>query len=322
MIDLHLARVGITVSTSARETNSTDASLAAITQALEELARADQSGSQPEDQKYRQIGAVSSPSVEPDEVSSGRRLAFGKTATWSLIGLLAIVCIGATAFTWRTDGRTAGSTPTPLEAPPAPISAAAMAKEPITTQAISSIAAARRIDKSPEQPAVHPQAATKPAEPAASFPPGMTQKIQILEGRLTGLAQEIEQIKADQARQARESSELQGTVGETQEKLVLRIQELASEVKAAEEKAAQDRLTAAEQLRVNQELSAKLGEQLKASQEQIDHQKSGTQRRVARLAPPQSQPSNAAVIRKPAPKPQSPQAGVLPAPSSRPPQAR
>jgi len=63
-------------------------------------------------------------------------------------------------------------------------------------------------------------------------------------------------------------------------------------------------------------------EQLKASQEQIGRQKSGTQRRVARLAPSQPQPSNAPVIRKPAPKPLSPQAGVPPAPGSRPPQTR
>jgi hypothetical protein len=320
MIDLHLAREGIPVSTSARETNSTDATLAAIKQALEQFARVDESRSRPEDQISRLIEPASSPSVETDEVSSGRRLRLGKAAVW--IGFLAIVCVGAIIFAWRiSDGRSARSTATLLEAPPAPTSATAMAKEPITTQAISSIAATR-IDKSPEQPTVQPQAATKPAEPAVSIPPELTQKIQMLEVRLTGLAQGIEQIRTDQARLARESSELQGTVREMQEKLFLRVQELASEVKATEEKAAQDRLTAAEQLRVNQEQLARIGEQLRASQEQIDHRKSGTQRRVARLAPPQPQPSNAPVIRKPAPKPQAPQAGVLPAQSSRPSQAR
>src|SRR5689334_11818823 len=237
------------VSTSARETDSTDATLAAITQALKEFARADESRSRPEDQKFRQIEAASSPSVGPDEVSPGRRLARGKAAVW--ISVLAIVCVGAIIFVWRNlDGRTANSTTIPVEAAPAPapISAAAMAKEPATTQAISSIAATR-IDKSPEQPSVQPQAATRPPEPAVSIPAEMTQNIQMLESRLTGLAQGIEQIRTDQARLARESSDHQGTLKDMQEKLVLRIQELASELKAVEEKAAQDRLTAAEQLR-------------------------------------------------------------------------
>jgi hypothetical protein len=307
------------VSTSARETDSTDATLAALTEALKEFARGDESRLRPEDQKFRQIETATSPPVATEAVSSGRRLGLGKAAMW--IGVLATVCVGAAIFAWRNlDGRATKSTSMPPETT-APISAAAIAKEPTTTQAISTMAATR-IDKSPEPPAVQPQAATKLAEPAVPVSAEMTQKFKMLEGRLTDLAQGIEQIRTDQARLARESSELQGTLRDAQEKLVLRIQELASQVKAVEENAAQDRLTAAEQLRVSQEQLARIGEQLKASQEQIDRQKSGTQRRVAKLAPPQPQPPNAPVIRRPAPKPQPAQAGVSPAPSSRPPQTR
>lgn len=239
----------------------------------------------------------------------------GKAAGW--IGVLAIACVVAIIFALRIlDRGTAKLTPMAPETPPAPIAAATMAKEPITTQAISSIAPAK-IDGNPEQPAAQPRAAAVLEEPATSVPAEVNQKFQILEDRLTGLKQGIEQIKSDQARLARESSEHQGKLEEMQEKLVLRVQELASALKAVEEKAAQDRLTAAEQLRASQEHLAGISAQLKASQEQI-RQKNGTQRRIARLAPPQPKPSNVPAAGKPAPRPLTPQAGASPAPGSRP----
>jgi hypothetical protein len=235
----------------------------------------------------------------------------GKTTRW--IGVIAIACVGAIIFALRIlDGDIAKSTSMAPETPPAPIAAATMAKEPITIQAISSIAAAK-IDENPEPTTVPPGAAPQLVEPAASVPAEMTQKFQMLEDRLTGLTRGIEQIKSDQARR----SEHQGKLEEMQEKLVLRVQELASALKAVEEKAAQDRLTAAEQLRASQEQLAGISAQLKASQEQIDRQKNGTQRRIARLAPPQPKPSNAPAAGKPAPRPLAPQAGASPAQGSR-----
>ena len=140
---------------------------------------------------------------------------------------------------------------------------------------------------------------------------------------MINLEQGIEQIKNDQAKLARENSDLLGSLKEAQEKLVLRVQEFASEAKAAEEKAARDRLTAAEQVRDNQEQLVKIGEQLKAGQDQIDQMKSAAQRRVSKLVSPQPQPSNApAATPKPAPKLPPQQSGISPAQSSRQPQTR
>jgi len=305
------------MSTSARKTGSTDArdaALAAIAQAIEELSRPDERRSPPENPEAGQTGAAGSLSVEPDVVSPGRRLAFGRAAVWILLGLIAIIFAGVIILAWPiSDSRTPKSSAVPLESATAAV-AAAVKNEPVTTQAILSVVATR-IDKSLEQPAVQPQIA--PAEPVVSVPSEMTQRIEALERRLTNPEQGIEQIKADQARLARESSEHLGFLREMQQKLILRVQEFDSAVKAAEEKAAQDRLTAAEQFRANQEQLARIGEQLKANQEQIDRQKGVTQRRVARLGLSQPQPPDAPAMRKPAPKPRSPQVGVSPSQSSR-----
>jgi hypothetical protein len=138
---------------------------------------------------------------------------------------------------------------------------------------------------------------------------------------LINLEQGIEQIKSDQAKLVRETSNLLGSLKEAQEKLDRRVQEFAADAKTAEERAAQDRLTAAEQLRANQEQLVKIGEQIKAGQERIDEVKAAAQRRVSKLVSPQPQPLNTPSVRKP--PPQRPlQAAEPPAQNSRQPQVR
>jgi hypothetical protein len=286
------------------------------------------SHSRPEDRNHLKQAEPTSLPVGLNAVSPGRHPGFGKTAAWSLVGCLAIVCIAVIVFAWPiSDGRTAKSTPMPSEAAPARISVAAVEKAPVTIQAIPAIAAAGT-DKLAEQSAVQPQIMAKPAEPAVSLPSEMAQRMQAFERRLISLEQAIEQARSDQARLTRESAELMGNLNRAQEKLIQRIEELAGEIKAAEEKAAQYQLTAAEQLRGNQEQLAKIGEQLKASQQQVDP-KVGAQQRGRRLASPQPQLSNAPAAlsnapaaRKPAPKPPSAQARVSPPQSLSPSQAR
>ena len=305
------------MSNSAEGTNSSELGLDAIAKAFEEISRMDISRSRQDDLDFREIPPARPPSVGTDAISSVRRLAFDKVTRWVFVGFFAVVCIGAIAFAWPiSGGRTANSA-----AAPASISMAAGEKQPVTTQAIPSIATAKSV-KSPEQPIVQPQIAPKPADPALLVPSDTTQRIQSLERRLINLEQGIEQIKSDQAMLARENANLLGSFREEQEKLVLRVQEFASEAKAAEEKAARDRLAAAEQLRVNQEQLVKVGEQLKAGQDQIDQMKTAAQRRVIKLASPPSQLSGApAVTPKPAPKPPQ-QSGVSRAQTSLQPQGR
>jgi len=302
--------------------SSSDLGLDAIAKAFEEISRMDISRSRPEDPEFREVPPVRSSSVSPDAVSSDLRAVLGKATLRTWIGFVAIVGIGAIVFAWPISFRhTAKSDPMPPAATPTSI-AVAGEKQPITTQAIPSIATAKSV-KSPEQPTVQPQITPKTSEPAVSAAPDTTSRIQALERRLINLEQGIEQIKTDQAILARQNSDLLGSLREVQERLILRVQEFASDAKAAEEKAARDRLTAAEQLRGNQDQLVKIGEQLKAGQDQIDQLKSTAQRRVSKLVSPQPQPSNApAATPKPAPKLPPQQSGILPAQSSRQPQTR
>lgn len=270
------------------KTGAPDEVLAALTEALEEIARRDESRAGPADQEFNQTAAWTQPSPRRDTTIASRRFAFGRAAVLSSIALLAVACIVAVfSVSPPSDDGTARSTSALAEAAPAPVPVVAMDNQPATTQGIS-----------PIQAQIVPQR----AEQAVLVAPEM---LQALERRLTNSEQEIEQIKASQARLVRESSELSSSLKEAQEKIVLLVAELASQSRAAEAMATRERQTTAEQLRANQDQLAKISEQLKAKQEQIDRLQD-----VVRLAPPQPKPANAPAIRRPAPKPMSPQVRV------------
>lgn len=305
---------------SAQGTNSTGLGLEAIAQAFEEIARTDISRSKLEDPEPGEMPPAKPPSAPPVGVPPQRRFTIGKVALSGLIGCLAMACAGAIVFVWPTSGsRTAKSDPVPPVAAPASISVASGERQPATTQAIPSSATAR-IAKGIEQPAVQPEA--RLSESAVSVPPETAQRIQALERRLTNLEQGIEQIKSDQTRLARENSDLLGGLRQAQEKLALRVQEFASDAKAAEERAARDRLMAAEQLKGSQEQLLRFDEQLKARQDQVDQMKAAAQRRAAKPPPSPQQPPIAALPAKPVPKPPSPQVAVSPPQNTRQPLAR
>jgi hypothetical protein len=276
-----------------KKTDAPDQVLAALTQALEEIARADESRASPADQEFKQTAAWSQPSPERDTTIASQRFAFGRAAVLSSIALLAFACIVAVFLVPpSSDDRTARSTSALSEAAPAPVPVVAMDKQPSNTPGVS-----------PIQAQIVPQR----AEQAVSVAPEM---LQALERRLTNSDQEIEQIKASQARLARESSELASSLKEANEKIVLIVAELASQFRSADEMATRERQTTAEQLRANQDQLAKISEQLKAKQEQIDRLNAARQQGVVRLTASQPKPMNDPAIRRPAPKPVSPQARV------------
>jgi hypothetical protein len=307
------------VNKSVQGNNSSELGLDAIAKAFEQISRTDISRSRPEEPEFREARPAESSSASPGAVSSERRPAFGKVALPGFIALAVVVCVSAIVLAWpMPGGHTAKSDPVPPAAPGS-FSAVAGEKQPVTTQAISAMAPAKSA-KSPEQPTVR-QIASEPAVPAA---PDTTPRIQALERRLINLEQGIEQIKSDQANLARENSDLLGSLKEAQERLGLRVLEFASNAKAAEENAARDRLTAAEQLRGNQEQMVKIAEQLKAGQDQIEQMKGAAPRRISKFASPQPQAANGPTAATPKPAPMMPpkQSATLPAQSSRQPQTR
>lgn len=265
-----------------KKTGAPDQVLAALTQAIEEIAHAKQSPASPADQEFKQTAGR-------DTTIVSRRFAFSRAAVLSSIALLVVACIVAVfSVSPASDDRTSALS----ESAPVPVTVVAMDNQPSTTAGVS-----------PIQAQIVPQR----AEQAVSVIPEM---LQALERRLTNSEQEIEQIKASQARLARESSELASSLKEANDKIAQLVAELASQFRSAEDMATRERQTAAAQLGANQDQLAKISEELKAKQEQIDRLNAARQQRVVRLAPSQPRPVNAPAIRRPAPKPVSSQARV------------
>jgi len=163
------------------------------------------------------------------------------------------------------------------------------------------------------QAQVAPQAAERSASEVIAI-------LQSLDRRLINLEQAIAQIKAEQLRRTRETADLAG-VKQLQENLAAPVNELAAEFRAAEERAARDRAITAEQLRLSQEQLAKINEQLKANQEQIERRKAAAQlQRAATVTRPPPQTPTTSAAPKPAPRPASARAGAGVPQNSSPPQ--
>ena len=180
--------------------------------------------------------------AEPDRGSS-RRLVLG-----SLMGLLAVACIGVAAFAW----------PSPHgQAAPEPISTSSVSiekKEPPAQPAPSNAGVAAKTDaglpqrSSQAQTTLQRAAAVAPS--AAPMAPDLAQSIQMITRELANLEQGIDQLKTGQAQMVRDNAEL------------------AERLKATQEMA-RNNADLAEQLKASHEQMANIAEQLKQSQEQI-----------------------------------------------------
>lgn len=301
----------MSVSTNPKDADSGNPSVAALTEALEGLVRGDGQRSWSDQQLSSQEDAARRPAA--DAAVSGRRFSFGKFGLWSLTCVLVIACAGAIVFAWPAiDGRTVKSTPVLSEAAPASISPASAQADRIEMEKIPTAVEAPKADNDlRQQPSQVPNLAQR-AEPPASVSPETTQQFQMLERRLTGLEQLIEDLKGSELKLARENSELAARLREVREQSARQDVDLASDLKAAEEKAAQDLLATRERLSVIEDQLAKISELVKANQVQIDRLSANRQQRVVRSAPPQPSPTPNAALKRPAPKPPSPQARISP----------
>lgn len=306
--------------TNSQSTAVSDPSLAVLTQELEQILRKNETRSsafdwddEPTTEASSTLGKLDTtaipPSVEPDIESADSRFAFGKTFLWALIAVIGILGVGAYVLAWPF-GRPAESTANPSQLASAPVSTIAEEKTLVPAPTISPPAATAN-QRAPEPKVLQAQVAPQPAERSTSE---VIVILQALDRRMTNMEQAIEQIKAEQFRRTRETADLAGPVKQLQEKLAAPVNELAAELRAAEEKAARDRATTAEQL-------AKINEQLKAYQEQIERRKAAAQlQRAATVTRPQPQTPTTSAAPKPAPRPASAQAGAGEPRNSSPPQ--
>src|SRR5712671_2312379 len=213
-----------------------DVALAAIAQAHrqigagENLVQVDETASKLEEEKI----ATRHPSdeqprfAEPDRGSSRSRLVL-----WSLVGLLAVACIGVAAFAW----------PSPHgQAAPEPISTSSVSiekKELPAQPAPSNAGVAAKTDAGLPQRSSQAQTTLQRAAPvapsAAAMAPDLAQSIQMITRELANLEQGIDQLKTGQAQMVRDNAEL--VLKATQE-MARNNADLAEQLKASHERIA------------------------------------------------------------------------------------
>ena len=253
-----------------QQSHSRDVALAAIAQAHRQighaagqLARVDESAFTSQKEKK---AASHPPNEQPRSTEPGRGSSRGRLVLRSLMGLLAVACIGVAAFAWPSlRGQAA------LE----PISTSLVSTEQkrLAAQPVrSNVGPAAKTDAGLAQPPSQTQAQATPqrAAPIATTaaPLDLAQSIQKIASELENLEQGIDQLKTGQAQMVHDNRELAEHLKATQE-MARHNADLAEDLKAAQARMARDNVNFADQLRASQEQMANLAEQLKASQEQI-----------------------------------------------------
>src|SRR5450755_1415507 len=225
-----------------------DAALAAIAQAHrqmgagENLVQVDETAFKLEEEKI----ATRHPSDEQPSAEPGRGSSRGRLVLWSLMGLLAVACIGVVAFAWPSPHR---------QAAPEPISTSSVSIEKKELPAAPSNAGvAAKTDAGLPQRSSQAQTTLQRAAPvapsAAPMAPDLAQSIQTITRELANVEQGIDQLKTGQAQMVRDNAEL------------------AEHLKATQEMA-RNNADLAEQFKASHEQMANIAEQLKQSQEQI-----------------------------------------------------
>ena len=228
-----------------QQSHSRDAALAAIAQAYrqigagQQLVQVDETACKLEQEKK----ATRHPSDEQPRFA-GPGSSRGRLVLRSLMGLLAVACIGVAAFAWPSpDGQAA----------PEPISTSSVSiekKELPAQPAPSDAGVATETDAGlPQQSSQAQTTLAAPVAPtAAAMAPDLAQSIQMITRELANVEQGIDQLKTGQAQMVRDSVEL---------------------VLKATQEMARNNADLGEQLKANHEQMANIAEQLKQSQEQI-----------------------------------------------------
>jgi regulator of replication initiation timing len=216
-----------------------DVALAAIAQAHrqmgagENLVQVDETAFKLEEEKI----ATRHPSDEQLSAEPGRGSSRGRLVLWSLIGLLAVACIGA--FAW----------PSPHgQAAPEPTSTSSVSIEKPTAPSNAGAKTDAGLPQRSSQAQTTLQRAAPVAPTAAPMAPDLAQSIQMITRELANLEQGIDQLKTGQAQMVRDNAEL---------------------VLKATQEMARNNADLAEQLKASHEQMANIAEQLKQSQEQI-----------------------------------------------------
>ncbi len=290
-----------------QQTHSRDVALAAIAEAQKQIGLI----MQVEDTAFRLKKEKSTTghasNEQPRSAEPGRESSRGRLVLRSLMGLLAVTCIGVAAFAW----------PSPHgQEPPEPISTSSVSigKTGLPAQPAPSKAdVAANAETGLPQPSSQAQTTLQRAAPvvptAAPMAPDLAQSIQMITRELANVEQGIDQLKTGQAQMVRENAELAEHLKATQE-VARHNADLAEDLKATQAQMARDNVNFAEQLKASQGKMATIAEQLKESQEQIARLLVASEQKQRPRTLASSPLPTANSTRKPVPTPSPPQARV------------
>jgi hypothetical protein len=259
---------------------SRDAALIALAQARDQFAVGDEYLTQANEKVLAgQEDAKAAPSIPaPLAVTARRSSIRGSFATWTLIGLIALVPLSATAFAWLSGHSQIDS----VHISTSSVSSKS-AKSVLSGEVVEGAAAGPR-QMPPQAQATGPRAV--PAVSAAASP--VTDLAQSMAGMVQQLAEAdrvIDSLKNRQAQMVRENSELDEQLKATQE-MARHTADVVEDLKSAQAKMVHDGDNLAEQLRASQGQVTNIAAQLEASQEQtakIQAQLKTSQEQIARL---------------------------------------
>ena len=262
-----------------QQSHSRDVALAAIAQAYRQIG-ADQQLVQVDETacKLEQEQKATRPPSDEQPRLAAPGSSRGRLVLRSLMGLLAVACIGVAAFAWPSpDGQAA---PEPISTSSVSIEKQELPAQPAPSNAGVAAETDAALPQQSSQAQTTLQSAAPEAPTAAAMAPDLAQSIQMITRELANVEQEIAQLKTGQAQMARDNAEL---------------------VLKATQEMARNNADLAEQLKANHEQGANIAEQLKQSQEQIARLVASEQKQRPRtLASSPPPPANA--TRKPAPK--------------------
>ena len=301
----------MSITATPQQCHSRDVALAAITQAHGQIGHADEQLVQLDETAFKlekEKNATRPPSneqsrsAEPGRGSSRGRLVLRR----SLMGLLALACIGVAAFAWQsTHGQAA---PEPISTSSVSIEKRELPAQPAPYNADVAAKTEAGLPQPSSQAQTTLQRAAPIAPTAAPMAPDLAQSIQMIARELANVEQGIDQLKTGQAQMVRDNAELAEHLKATQE-MARHNANLAEDLKAAQAQMARDNVNFAEQLKASQEQMANIAEQLKGSQEQIARLVASEQKQRPRTLASSPLPI-ANSTRKPVPTPPSPQVRV------------
>jgi hypothetical protein len=234
-----------------QQNHSRDVALAAIAQAHEQIG-ADEQLVQIDETAFKlekEKTATRHPSDEqPRFAEPGRGSSRGRLVLRSLMGLLAVACIGVAAFAWPSPHGQAA--PEPISTSSVSIEKKELPGQPAPSNAGVTAKTDAGLPQRSSQAQTTLQGAAPVAPTAAPMAPDLAQSIQMITRGLANVEQGIDQLKTGQAQMVRDNAEL------------------AEHLKATQEMA-RNNADLAEQFKASHEQMANIAEQLKQSQEQI-----------------------------------------------------